>query len=63
MTFLCKRSYGIYHLLIKKSIHSMRTLYKGILILTFSICFVGNARSQDSLRWILTNDGGIEWKV
>lgn len=41
----------------------MRALYKGILILTFSTCFYCNTKSQDSLRWTLTNDGGIEWKV
>ena len=41
----------------------MRAVFRGILIFTFSICFFSNARSQDSLRWILTNDGGVEWNV
>ena len=31
--------------------------------LLFFLCVVNPVSSQDSLRWILTDDGGIEWKV
>jgi hypothetical protein len=41
----------------------MKALLKGILIFTIATCFFSLARSQDSLRWLLTNDGGIEWNV
>jgi hypothetical protein len=37
----------------------MKALLKGILIFTIATCFFSLARSQDSLRWLLTNDGGL----
>ena len=41
----------------------MKALFKGILIFTITSCFVSHVKSQDSLRWHLTSDGGIEWNV
>lgn len=36
---------------------------KNLLIFAFFISIVSYVHSQDSLRWDLTTDGGIEWKV
>jgi len=41
----------------------MKAFIKGVLFFIISICFISHARSQDSSRWHLTNDGGIEWNV
>lgn len=36
---------------------------KRLLVFAFFISVVSHLQSQDSLRWNLTNDGGIEWGV
>jgi len=41
----------------------MRTTLKRLLVFAFFISIVNHVQSQDSLRWNLTNDGGIEWTV
>lgn len=41
----------------------MKVLLKGIFIFTISACFSSHVRSQDTSRWLLTSDGGIEWIV
>ena len=41
----------------------MRTLIKGILIFALSTWIISQAKSQDSLRWSLVNDGSIKWEV
>ena len=46
-----------------KNTNKMKALLKGILIFTITTCSFSLARSQDYLRWHLTNDGGIEWNV
>ena len=41
----------------------MNLLLKGIIIFTICTCFSIHVNSQDTSRWNLTNDGGIEWLV
>ncbi|MEA3505768.1 MAG: hypothetical protein U9R32_11340 [Bacteroidota bacterium] len=41
----------------------MKALLRVVLIFIFSIYFFSAAMAQDSLRWHLTNDEGIEWQV
>jgi hypothetical protein len=42
----------------------MNKIPRSILLITIAACFSGNyLKSQDISRWLLTVDGGIEWKV
>jgi len=41
----------------------MKAILKEVLIFIIATFFVSYARSQDSLRWHLTNDSAIEWNV
>jgi hypothetical protein len=41
----------------------MKSLLRGILIFTFSTCLSSYTKSQDTPRWLLTDDGGIEWQI
>lgn len=41
----------------------MKTTLKTFLIFTFLIFIIGHAQTQDSTRWQLSDDGGIEWQV
>jgi hypothetical protein len=41
----------------------MNALIKGILIFALSTITISHAKSQDSLRWSLVNDGSIKWEV
>lgn len=41
----------------------MKTTLKILFLIIFSLFLIGQAQTQDSTRWQLSDDGGIEWQV